>query len=899
MTDAMKRVVAGDGREILLVSGEAGLGKSTIAAEVSRAAYGDGAGVLFGHCEEDLATPYQLFAEALGHFVAHASEDELRAHVATYGSELGRLVPALAIRIPDLPPSRATDPDTERFLLFAAVVGLLSVLCAHQPVVLLLDDLQWADKGSLLLLSHLAATELASNVLVIGTYRDSELAHAQALRATLGVLYRHPGVSRVELRGLDDAGVRALMEAIAGYTLSDEEIDLAHAVYRETDGNPFFVTQMLQHLVESGSIFQDSTGRWVTHGSFDQMALPDSVREVIGGRVVRLGKTAERVLALAAVVGRDFDLALLAEASTMPPDEVIDILDAAAAAALVRESTDTPGHYSFSHALIQHTLYDDLGPTRRARAHRQIAEALEQLCGGRPGTRVGELARHWTSATQPIDLSKAIEYSRQAGDAALRALAPSDALRYYEHALDLFGQTEPQDPVLAIDLAIGLGTAQRQVGEPAFRETLLDAARQAIDLDDTPRLVAAALATHRGLFSNFGAIDDERVAIFEEALARIPHDDPDRALILATYCLEVVVGTSLERRQELADEALAIAEATDDDAIIVRVLNNVAYALMAPPMLATALVRTADALERAERLGDPVLQFFALNWRRQACAQAGDIAEMDRCTEKMRGLTEAIDQPLLTWVHTFGLAWIALIKGETDLAEQLATEALVVGTESGQPDAEFIFGGQFMMVHHQRGTLDDLSALIEDMSAGAPSLAGVLSGALAIADMEAGRSESARRRLQAFADSGFELELNPVWVTGMAFHAEAAIELGDPAFAGPMFDRLVPWSDQWTDNGATAACPVAHYLGGFAAVLGRFDEADTWFARSSAMCDDVGAEFFRAQTNLLWGRMLADRAAPGDTDRARELLQRAHDDAVTRGYGSVARRAEAALARLR
>ena len=166
MTDAAKRVAAGEGREVLLVSGEAGLGKTTLVAEAARAAFDSGACVLFGHCEEDLATPYQLFAEALGHYVTHAPEDQLRAHVEEHGSELSRLVPALASRIPDLPPSKATDSDTERFLLFAAVVGLLASVSEHQPVVLVLDDLQWADKGSLLLLRHLAASDVAMRLFV-------------------------------------------------------------------------------------------------------------------------------------------------------------------------------------------------------------------------------------------------------------------------------------------------------------------------------------------------------------------------------------------------------------------------------------------------------------------------------------------------------------------------------------------------------------------------------------------------------------------------------------------------------------------------------------------------------------------------------------------------------------
>ena len=161
MTDAAKRVAEGKGREVLLISGEAGLGKTTLVAEVARAAFDAGAVVLFGHCEENLATPYQLFAEALRHYVTHAPEDQLLAHVKEHGSELSRLVPALASRIPDLPPSKATDTDTERYLLFAAVVGLLSKVSQDQPVVVVLDDLQWADRGSLLLLRHLTAAEQA------------------------------------------------------------------------------------------------------------------------------------------------------------------------------------------------------------------------------------------------------------------------------------------------------------------------------------------------------------------------------------------------------------------------------------------------------------------------------------------------------------------------------------------------------------------------------------------------------------------------------------------------------------------------------------------------------------------------------------------------------------------
>ena len=893
MADALKRVTAGDGREILLISGEAGTGKTTVAAQLARSAFEAGACVLFGHCEEDLASPYQLFSEALQHYIAHAPDERIRSHVAAHGSGLARLVPALASRVSRLQASRATDADTERFLMFAAVGGLLADVAKVQPVVLVLDDLQWADRASLLLLSHVAATELDTRMLVVGTYRDSELAHAHDLQEALGTLRRHEGVSRVDLGGLDDAGVVDLMQAIVGYTLGAEELDFAHAVYRETDGNPFFVSQVLRHLVETGAVYRDASGRWVSAGSFDQVTLPDSVRQVIGGRVAHLGSGAARVLGLAAVIGRDFDLELLAEAAGLSATDTMDIMDAAAVAALVREVPDTPGHFSFTHSLIQHTVYEDLGATRRALAHRQVAEALEEVCAGRPGERVGELARHWSLATQPVDNAKAIEYSRQAGDAALRALAPSDALRYYLHAQEMLDQNVSPDPVLAIDLAIGLGTAQRQVGQPEFADTLLWAARQAVAFDDTPRLVAAALANDRGFFSNFGAIDTEKVAILEEALSRLPPDDPNRALILAIYCLEIAVGSSLEQREALAEEAVAIAKATDDDAVVVRVFNNVAYPLLVPPRLEESLLRTEEALRRAERLGDPVLHFFAAHWRAQVAGQAGDIEEVEACIERLRSLADQLNQPMLSWVHTFDQAWLAIIRGDTDEAEQIATEALGFGT--GQPDAVFIFGAQLVMVHHQRGTLDQLRSVVEEMATSTPSVAGILSGTLAMACIEAGHIDEAHQRVEAFAATDFELQMSAVWITGMIFYADVVIELGDQTFADPLFERLAPWPDQWSNSGATAENPICHYLGGLAEVLGRYDEAEAYFAQSVRMCERVGARFFLAQTQLLWGRMLARRAGLGDGERARDLLSSARTAAVDRGWADVVGRADAAL----
>jgi class 3 adenylate cyclase/tetratricopeptide (TPR) repeat protein len=892
IADAVARVAGAGGREVLLVSGEAGLGKTTLVAEASRAAFDSGARVLLGHCEEDLATPYQLFAEALGHYVTHAPEDELLAHVAAHGSELSRLVPALASRLPHLPPSKATDSDTERYLLFAAVVGLLAMMSQNTPVVLVLDDLQWADKGSLLLLRHLSATDQAMRMLILGTYRDSELSRTHPLLDTLASLHRQSGVSRIELVGLDDNAVVAFLEATAGYTLDDAGVGLAHAVYHETDGNPFFVSEVLRHLSDTGAIYQDADGRWTADTSLEQLALPDSVRDVIGARVGRLGQDAERVLSMAAVIGRDFDLDLLARSTTTLEDELLDTLEAAAAASLVRELADAPGHYSFAHALVQHTLYEDLGPTRRARAHRQVAEALEELCGDRPGFRVGELARHWTCATQPIDLTKAISYSRLAGDAALSALAPADALRYYAQALDLYHQAPDPDPLLGIDLAIGLGTAQSQTGDPAFRQTLLDASRRAADLGDTKRLVTAALANSRGWVSSAGSVDSDKVEILELALDRLPVDGSDRALVLATLCTELVFGATVERRQALASEAVAIARASGDEAIIVRVLNT---AFTSDQGSEGALTWTADALMQAQRLGDPVQLFLAADRRSCAAARVGDIDEVDRCLEIMGATVEKLVQPTLNWVLTFGRATRAQMAGDTDAAEQWAVEAFQIGTDIGEPDVAVIVGAQLAVVSHQRGTMGELVPFIIEGAADNPGLP-VFFAALALAYAEGGRIDDARQLLDELAATNFDVPMDVNWFTAMMSYSGAAIECRDPRYAGPLLEKLAPWADVWsTTMGPTAEGPVSVTLGGLAAVLGRYDEANAYFAQSAASCERAKAKFFAARTDLMWGAMLAERGATGDTEKARNLLTKAHTTAMTNGYGAVERRAATAL----
>jgi hypothetical protein len=291
-----------------------------------------------------------------------------------------------------------------------------------------------------------------------------------------------------------------------------------------------------------------------------------------------------------------------------------------------------------------------------------------------------------------------------------------------------------------------------------------------------------------------------------------------------------------------------------------------------------------------------VLLYFAAMYRATVATRAGDIEEVDRCYGIAGPLVDELDQPHLNWEYTFHLSKRAQITGDTDEAERLATEALQIGTDCGQPDAATFFGAQLAVVSWERGTMGQLAGLIEQMIADSPGLP-TLKAALAMAYAQDDRIDDARRVLDEFAATGFDLPQDSAWLNGMTEYANAAITCADPRYAEPLFDLLEPWFEQISSaGGVTAEGPVSNVLGGLATVLGRYEDADRYLEHAAAFNRRVGAAFFGAETDLLRGQMLATRRAPGDVESARELLSRAQSVAVSHGYGGIEQRATAALA---
>jgi class 3 adenylate cyclase len=439
---------------LALISGEAGVGKTRLSMHLALQAHVEGATVLYGRCDEDLGVPYQPWVQAFGHLVKEAPDRVLDVHVERFGGDAARLIPALRDRVPELPSARGNDPETDRYLLYAALVSLLEEASKREPLLLVLDDLHWADAPTVSLLRHAVTAGPSMAVMVVGTYRDSDLSRDHPLTALLADLHRDRGGERMKLAGLQTGDVLSLIEALAGHELDEDGCALAEEITRETAGNPFFAGELVRHLMEAGAIVQEEGGRWHVVGEVAELGLPQSVREVIGRRVERLGSDARRALSAAAVIGRDFDLGVLLAVVDLPQPQLLDLLDEAVAASLLQESPERAGRFTFVHALVAHTLYEDLGATRRAMLHRQVAEALEELCSEAPGERlvaefsevIGSaggsaaiLAYHWREAGH---LDRTVHYLLMAAERAGRGGAEAEAVTLYNQALDLIPEDD-------------------------------------------------------------------------------------------------------------------------------------------------------------------------------------------------------------------------------------------------------------------------------------------------------------------------------------------------------------------------------------------------------------------------------------------------------------------------
>jgi predicted ATPase len=830
--------------------------------------------VLLGTCNEDASLPYQPFVEALRHYVTHAPEEVLRAHVAEHRGELGRLIPELGRRIADLPAPQVAEAETERYMLFDAVAGLLSVASQHTPMVLVLDDLHWARAPELLLLKHLVRSAMPLRLLVLGTYRDSDLTRAHPLTAALADLRRETGVERLALHGLDEAGVVALMTAAAGHALTEPGLVLARAIHEETEGSPLFVAEILRNLTESGAIYQEGD-RWTYRGDVAALGIPEGIKEAIGRRLGRLPEATNKTLGLAAVIGRQFDVRLLAAIADGGEDAVLDALDEATRAALVAEVPGEANRFGFSHALIRATLYEELGAARRARLHRKVGEALETLADVDPDTKIDELAYHWLAATQVADAAKAIGYARRAGDRALGGLAFEEAAAHYERALGVLQPRGRDDELLRCDLLIATAEARRRAGNPQYRETVGTAVELARRLGDAERLALAALASARsgGFMANAHVVDEALVALYEEASTALGKSDRlMRARLLGQQATELIYTPQRERRHALSHEAVEIARRLGDRSGLAQVLPLRLLAISDPFTLAERLALTAELAALADELGSSELAWNAAFHRAGALLESADINGAERCIADMERLAAQLRQPFYTWFAALGRATLARTRWAAD-AEARTLAAFEIGTAGGQPDASNGFAAQLAGIRVTQGRFDEV---VDGARAAAEAMPHIHAWTAAVAwyCCETDRVEEARELFAAMRGRGLEVPVDWTWPTAMTALGAVCDCLQDAEAAAVLYPQLLPVADQVGTLVILVAVEGSmHFPAGLlASCLRRWDDAERHFESALAANAHLGSRPHVVWTRRGWAAMLLDRDAPGDRARARELI---------------------------
>jgi tetratricopeptide (TPR) repeat protein len=863
-------------RRLVLLHGEPGVGKTRLAAEFSSAARDHGATVLYGRCDEEALLPYQPFVEALRHYVRHAPIMDLRIAARNGAGEVARLVPELHDRIPGLPTAWVDHPDTEQYRLFEAVVAMLGQASLAAPLLLVLDDLHWADRPSLHLLRHVSRAPDISSMLVLGTYRDGEVDRSDPLAETLVELRRLHRLQRIALSGLDRPSTATLVAALSGSGSTEAFLNCVHAA---TEGNPFFVEELVRHLAEvHAGVAGVESCPW-SDRSFDEVGIPDGVREVIGRRLARLSAACCSFLTQASVLGREFPFALLPEVTGMTGETLLDALEEAVRRrVLVEVGGRSEAVYAFPHALVRETLYADLSLPRRQQAHWRAAQAIHRRREREEGGDALEVAIHCRLSGPVAEPGLLIEAAWRAGDAAAAVYAWKEAVLHWETALHAMERTGAEAPARARLL--------RRLGGAMFTSNL-DHSRgagcfeQALELFQQTGDELGAAKMHAHLAGQYAAhpamVDTHRAERHLAAAAPVLSREPQstscghlRVLesILAMWKLRSVDGL------ESSHEAMTIAEHAGDIPLWANAAGVHGWHLAAMGRLREGRELMTLAWERAHAAPHHLSAFMAtvlLCGIDTICRR--DVASSVRWVERELASQRALRGPVHRSVLLSALGYALALGGSHRRVEQY------VPAQSSQFHVEYL-------VRLGAGRWEDALDFLEAAHRRAGDLgnrwyqaaeACRMGGVLRLLDRPAEAERILRSALPdgARGEGHVPLEL---WC-----RAQLALLLGEAGRRGEARRELARCGEILTNgedwHGLAATVALAEAV--VCAVEGRADDADRLFTSVAAMLREQRLPWDEAEALHLHGRMLL---AQGDAQRARsrEIL-----DASYRLYDSL------------
>ncbi len=821
--------------------------------------------VLWGRCYERQGAPVSWpWVKVIRSYVHERDETNLRSEMGTGAADIAQVVSTIHDRLPGLPAPPHLEPEQARFRLFDSVATFLKNAARGKPLVLILDDVHSADEPSLMLLQFLARELRGAPLFGIATYRDMHLGRHHPLSKVLATLSGEHLSRRIVLRGLTESDVSRYIEMTTRLTPPP---GLVAAVFQETEGNPFFVSEVVRLLAADGRLGQE------TAPSSWSVGIPQGVREVVGRRLEHLTEDCNTALTIASILGREFDLDTLEIVSDRKGNELLEVIEEALAARLIVEQPGTPGHYRFSHAIVRETLYGDVPTARRMRLHRQIGEAIERQ-PEQVERRLAELALHFSEGAGAGDPEKAIRYSRLAADRAMEVLAYEEGARLYLMALHAVELRDP-DPVVRCDLLIALGDAQIKSGAATEgRASLWEAAELAKTLGDGGRVADAALAVG-GVGPLPGVVDERQVAFLEDALRLLPTGDSAlKAKVMGRITMGLYFAPDSERKSRLSVASVEMARRVGDPAALTSTLNARRWAVSGPEAIEERIEVTMELIAAAGAAGDKELALQGHLWALVDHLELGNLPEVDTAIAAYERLAAELRQPIYRWGAIIVRVMRAALWGKLADAEKLAHDALVEGRRGVADNAEIFYGSHTFCLARELGNLDDAEERVQalaDKYPASPLWRCELANTHALLDREG----LAREEFEALALDDFEGIANDyLWLTNTALLAEVCDYLGDARRAKPLYELLLPYAKRNIVVGRGGFClgSTARYLGILASLMGSYDEAEGHFEQALEMHRRMRATPWQAHTHYDLARMLLRRGFVGDDLRADELL---------------------------
>ena len=866
---ALGDALAGRGR-LLVIGGEPGIGKSRLAEELARSATESRAEVVWGRCwEAGGAPPYWPWVQAIRSYARGADSKRLRRELGADATEIGEVVAEVRELIPDVgTPPTIDDPQAARFRLFDGIAGFLKRASDTQTLVVVLDDLHWADEGSLRLLEFVAREVADARLLLIGTYRDVELSRRHPLSQTLAELTRERLFERIVLRGLNSEDVADFIEATWG---AAPPAALVSAVHAQTEGNPLFVTEVVRLLAQEGEL----TPKQLSGDESWSIRIPKGVREVIGRRLDRLSDACNEALAVASVIGREFGLdqlqRLLKEYSE---DRLVELLDEALAARLIEEATGVIDRYQFTHTLIQETLADELSLTRRVRLHARIAEALEALYGEHADQHAAELAHHFGQAQTLLGPDKFVRYSQVAGEAALAASAHEQALAHFDRALAAKDDAEIDDEMAA--LYFGRGRAQLAVLPRYELEPASDSLRRAFDyyaqVGDVGRAVSVAACP---IPLSFGLGDTDFPELIASALKVVPPDSREAGQLLAQHgWYSGIVEADHGEAERAFERALSIAQTQGDAALERRTLANAAWVDVWHFRRQECLDKGLRAIELAGQAGDDLTEINARRSIVWALMATGEREQIRAHTAAGFALAERLRDRWSIASAAFDNARLAVYEGDWETARHMSERGTMA--EPRGPRARAMRA----LLEYELGNFDVGAthiARLHDAAVGTPP--GPIAehvfmvGATALAERIAGSEE----RLASAAASAEAILSLPRLAPALAMVARSAralvaVQRNEADVAETHYRLIEPQK-----RTACFIMPLTfdRLLGLLAVTFGQIDKALSHFEDGLVFCERAGYRPEHAWTACDYAEALRLRDRPGDGERAAALRQAA------------------------